>query len=229
VRAAAIVLGCAGFAALAGLVAAGALTGFDQWAIGHAMPGLSLHYEPVTPRSVLVPFSGPRSPLSDAGDAMTLPASLVPSLLIVGSCVVVLWRRGRRASAIAWTAAWIAGNAVEALCKLVLARPRLVAHTAHGAAHLRGFDHSFPSGHTIRSLLGASAVVAVLPVARWLAATWVAASLSFLIAAGFHTPSDVLGGCALALVLVAAATALQPRKSRNAPCGGAPSASAASR
>lgn len=193
----------AAFAALSVLVAAGALTRLDQWAIDHAM--VNVHRAGTTPTlaEALVPLlhTDFGSPLQVVADAVTAPASLLLSLLIVGACCVTMRRRGRLRPAYALAAAWLTGNAVEALCKATLARPALYGH----GLHLVAFDSSFPSGHTIRSILVAAALAATWPAARLWGAAWAAASLGLLEADAIHTPSDIAGGLLLSVLLVAAA------------------------
>jgi membrane-associated phospholipid phosphatase len=193
----------AAFAALSALVAGGALTRLDQWAVDHAMT--DVHRAGTTPTlaDALVPLlhTDFGSPLSVAASAVTAPASLVLSLLLVGACCVTMRRRGRVRAGYAWAAAWLAGNAVEALCKSTLSRPALYRHGLHVVA----FDSSFPSGHTIRSILVAAAFAAAWPATRVWGAAWAAASLALLEADAMHTPSDIAGGLLLSALLVAAA------------------------
>ena len=192
----------AAFTALSVLVATGALTGLDQWAIDHAMVGGGAGTKP-TLADALVPLlhTDFRSPLDVVASVATAPASLLLSLLLVGACCATMRRRGRVRAAYAWAAAWLAGNAVEELCKATLVRPALYRH----GLHLLAFDSSFPSGHTIRSILVAAALAATWPAARLWGAAWVAAALVLLEADAAHTPSDIAGGLLLSILLVAAA------------------------
>jgi len=190
----------AGFAALAVLVATGALTWLDQWSVDHVMPDLT----PDSSRPSLLEAAVPlldahwRTTLDVVANIVTLPAQALVSSALAGLCCLALWRRGRRQAALAWACAWIAGNAVEALCKSTLTRPLL---QAHGRA-LVGFQSSWPSGHTLRSVLLVAIVATVWPSAlRW-AAAWAAATLVLLELAGFHVPSDILGGLLLASLLI---------------------------
>jgi len=190
----------AAFAALAVLVAAGSLTRIDQWAVDHLMPGA--HYRTTTQTFVesLVPLlhASWHPLLHGIANVVTLPASVVPSLLIAGVGWLVLWRRRRRHAAVAWAAAWVAGTAIEVLTKETLTRPALFAH----GRHLVRFDASFPSGHTIRIVLVAATVIVVWPAARHWVAAWAACAIVLTELAGFHTPSDVAGGLVLAVLLV---------------------------
>lgn len=188
------------FAALAALVASGALTGVDQWAVDHLMPGLS----PSSRESSLLEAAIPllhahwRTTLEVVANVVTLPAQALLSTALAGLCCLLLHRRGRTGAAFAWAGAWLVGNLVEVLCKSVLERPLL---HARGLAVV-GFQASWPSGHTVRSILLVAVVVAVWPAAlRWVAA-WAVATLVLLELAGFHVPTDILGGALLAALLI---------------------------
>ena len=186
----------AGYAALAILVAAGALTGLDQWAVDHLMPGGPGTGGPPSALEALVPLyhASWSRPLDVVADVLTLPAQALVSSTLAVVCCLVLLRDGRRRAALAWAAVWLAGNGVEALCKSVLARPLLHRH----GLPLTAFESSFPSGHTLRAVLLAAAVATVLPGARlWLAA-WAAATVVLLEIDGLHVPSDLAGGLLLA-------------------------------
>ncbi|HZC30218.1 MAG TPA: hypothetical protein VE261_01790, partial [Gaiellaceae bacterium] len=86
---------------------------------------------------------------------------------------------------------WAIGNVVEELCKLTLTRPALY----HGGIHLVAFDHSYPSGHTIRAVV----LAAAWPPAR----PWAVAAIAMLEIGGFHVPTDIAGGLLLAAALLA--------------------------
>jgi membrane-associated phospholipid phosphatase len=168
------------FAALAVLVAAGAFTGIDQWAVDHLMPGATFSTEDNGILGSIVPLYGAHwdNPWSAAADIVTLPAAFVISL------VLVAWRS--RAAALLLVAA----TAVETLCKHVLDRPALY----DGAHHVTAFDSSFPSGHTLRTVILAGVFLSPL------AAAWAVASIVLLQLAGWHTPSDIAGGIVLGLL-----------------------------
>lgn len=190
----------AGFAALAVLVATGALGGIDQWAVDHLMPGRPGTQPESTLTEAVVPLlHASWSPALDiVGNIVTLPAQVVISSLLAGACCLLLRRRDRRRAAIAWGAAWIAGNAVEVLCKSTLDRPLLHA----GAVALTGLRSSYPSGHTLRAILLAAIVTTVWPAARRWVFLWAAATLALLELDGFHVPSDIAGGLLLAVLLI---------------------------
>jgi PAP2 superfamily len=190
----------AAFAALGVLVAAGALTALDQWSVDHAMEDISPDSTAPSLIEAVVPLRHAHwhVAVDVAANIVTLPAQALVSSLLVGLCCVVLVRRGRRREAVVWAGVWIVGNLVEVLCKSTLSRPLL--HT-HGGPIL-GFQSSWPSGHTLRAVLLAAVVAVVWPsMRRWVAA-WALAILVLLEVAGFHVPSDILGGVLLAALLV---------------------------
>jgi membrane-associated phospholipid phosphatase len=185
---------------LAGLVASGALTGLDQWAVEHTMPfagGSSAR--PTLLESVVPLLHAQFHPLG-AGIAqiVTLPGQAVISFLLV---VAAAWKL-RNAT---WIAVWVAAVAVELLVRHTLTRPALYRH----GAHLVAFDTSWPSGHALRCAIVATAIAAAWPQLRVLLIAWLAACAALLELAGFHTPTDIAGGVLLALVAVAGAAVLE--------------------
>jgi undecaprenyl-diphosphatase len=175
------------YATLAVLVAAGAFTGVDQWAVEHLMPTASFHGGNPGWLEAAVPLLHQRfdSPLAVAADVVTLPAAALVSLAIVVAA--------RRVAGLGLVAAWAAGSVVELLCKHVLVRPGL----HDGTFHIAAFDSSFPSGHALRAVLVAWAVARMWPRARAAAIVWVVASVVLLQLAGWHTPTDLAGGLLL--------------------------------
>ena len=193
----------AAFAALSALVAGGALTRLDQWAMDHAMTDVRVTGAKATLADALVPLlhTDFGSPLDVVTGVATAPASLTLSLFLVAGCCVAMQRRGRVRAAYAWAAAWLAGNIVEVLCKSTLTRPALYSHGLHVVA----FDSSFPSGHTIRSIVVTGAIATALPAARLWVAAWACGCIALLEADAWHTPSDIAGGLLLSALLLAAA------------------------
>jgi membrane-associated phospholipid phosphatase len=182
---------CLSFAALAVAVAAGAFTGVDQWAVDHVMPGGHFTAPQANLLDALVPLAGTHwdSALSVAAAVVAIPASFLVALALTA------WRNRSIAALV------LAGTAVEALCKQVLSRPEL----HHGALHVVAFDDSFPSGHALRVALVAAAF------ASRLTAAWAVAAIVLIQLAGWHTPSDILGGLLLALVGLGARSFLGAR------------------
>lgn len=206
-------LAAAAFAALAALVAHGDLTSLDRWAVHHAMPDAHFTGEKPTVLDALVPLWGASwdGAVAVATNLVTLPASLLVSAALVGFvCFTV-----RGGAAVALATAYVVGNGIEVLTKETLTRPALYAH----GLHLAAFDDSFPSGHTIRGLLVALAVVCAWPRAwRW-AALWAAASTVLLELGAQHVPSDIAGGLVAGAGLAATAWAwcCGPRSRRPSP------------
>jgi membrane-associated phospholipid phosphatase len=193
--------------ALAVLVASGAATGLDQWAVEHAMP---LAGAPSTAPSTLegiVPLlHAPLHPLGvGVTEMVTLPGQVILSFLLV---LVAAWRlrkRGRMEAAVCWTAAWLVAVAVELVFRHTLTRPPLY----RDGVHLVGFDASWPSGHALRCALVAAALAAAWPRLRIPLGTWLAAVVVLLELAGFHTPTDLAGGLLLATAAAAGALAVE--------------------
>ena len=191
------------FAALAALVAAGAGTGVDRWAVVHAMPFAGAPGPPPTLADSIVPLLHVSfHPLGHAvAELVTLPGQLVISFLLVAAASRHLWRRGRIEAAVLWPAAWLLAVAVEIVFRHALTRPVLYHH----GVHIVAFDDSWPSGHTLRAGIAAAALAVAWPRLRPLFAVWLAAVMVLLEIAGFHTPTDILGGLLLAVAAAAAA------------------------
>jgi membrane-associated phospholipid phosphatase len=183
------------FVTIAVLVDLGAPTGVDQYAVSHWMPWLRpAHHALIVPsRLFLPPLRG--APLGSVLlDLWTYPASLFVSAVVVLVCTIVTRR-------LVFAALWIAVNAVELVGKLVVERPPLYAH---GHVHVTGFDHSLPSGHTMRAFVLATALAWTVRRGR-LAYVWAATVPVALVVAGDHVPTDVVAGTAAFLALIAAA------------------------
>lgn len=190
----------AAFAALAGLVASGAAGGLDQWANDHAMPLAGRPGPPPSFLESLVPlFHAAWHPAGVAVvQVVTLPGQVVVSFLLV---LVAAWKL----RAPEWPVAWLVAAVVEVAVRHVLTRPALY----RGGVHVTAFDSSWPSGHALRCALVAAALGAAWPRLRPLLVLWLGAAVVLLELAGFHTPTDVLGGLLLAAVAAAGAVALE--------------------
>lgn len=193
--------------ALAGLVASGAMTGLDQRAAEHLMPLAGRPSAPPTSLESVVPLlHAPFHPVGVAiAQIVTLPGQVVISLLLVLAAARRLWMRGRVEAAVCWTAAWFVAVAVELVFRHTLTRQPLYRH----GVHLVGLDSSWPSGHALRCALVACALAAAWPRLRVPLAIWLVSVALLLELAGFHTPSDVVGGLLLATAATAGAVALQ--------------------
>lgn len=189
----------AAFAALAVLVAAGTLTGFDQWACDHLMPlaGGTGGGPPSLLESLVPLFHASWHP---AGVALTQIVTL-PGQVLVSFALVAVGAWKLRAPA--WVVAWLGAAVVEFVIRHVLTRPALY----RGGVHITAFDSSWPSGHALRCALVAAVLAAAWPRARTALAAWLVASAVLLEIAGFHAATDVLGGLLLALLACRAAGA----------------------
>ena len=167
------------------------------------MPGLVPKRHAASPFASLVPFlhAGRDSVLSNVTDAFTLPGSPLISLALFAVGCRVLWLRGEPGAAVLWAGAFVVGNVAEIVAKSLVARPALYADSIH----LGGFDHSYPSGHMLRSALVAALAWRLAPRAAPYALALAAVSAVMLVVGGWHTPSDVAGALILAGFLVAAA------------------------
>lgn len=187
----------AAFAALAGLVASGALNGFDQWACDKLMPlaGGSSGGPPTFLESLVPLYHATWHPVGVAvTQLVTLPGQVVISFALVA---LGAWRL----RAPVWIAAWLGATTVEFAIRHVLTRPALT----RGGVHVVAFDSSWPSGHALRCAIVAVVLAAAWPRARTALVAWLVASAVLLELAGFHTPTDVAGGLLLALLGAAAA------------------------
>jgi membrane-associated phospholipid phosphatase len=173
---------------LSWLVVAGACTRLDQYAIDHWMARVGTGPAHNSLWSALRPYPSGGAASEIVFNVWTFPASVLASGALLALCSAVLVRRGRRGAALAWIAAWVVANACEVAGKELLHRPGLSTVVKGVSVRVTGFETSFPSGHTARGLLVAFMLAAVACV--------------FLVVSGDHTPSDVVGGALVALLVV---------------------------
>jgi len=184
----------AAFAGLAVAVVAGVFTGLDQWAVDHLMPGAHFRGAENGAADALVPLlhSNWDNGYAIAANIVTLPAAFVISLVLVALA--------SRRLALALLAAVV----VEVICKSLLNGPALY----EGTFHIKPFDSSFPSGHTLRLVILAGAFPRAITVA------WAAAGIVLLELAGWHTPTDIAGGVVLGLLALLGARAAGALRAR---------------
>jgi membrane-associated phospholipid phosphatase len=204
----AVLLGAA-FVILTAAVQAGLLRPVDRFAIRHLQPlsGTSLA-QTVAPPDPLVALRpvvhGHRSLLVSAGAVAFAPADTLAALVIVAAAGLVLYRRGRPREAAAWAVALLLGLAIEGLGKGLVDQIRYAPGSTVLGVTLNG---SYPSGHTIRSVILATMAATLWPRARPLLIAWVALVTSLLELGGLHVPSDIAGGFLAAGALASAAIA----------------------
>jgi membrane-associated phospholipid phosphatase len=190
----------AAFGALAGLVASGAVTGLDRWACQHAMPFAGKPGQPPTLLESVVPLlhAGWHPVGVAVAEVVTLPGQAVVSFLLVLPASAKLRAPG-------WVVAWLVAVAVELVFRHTLTRPPL----HRDGVHLVAFDASWPSGHALRCALVASALAAAWPRLRLVLGIWLLTAVVLLELAGFHTPTDILGGLLLATAAAAGAVVVE--------------------
>jgi membrane-associated phospholipid phosphatase len=134
--------------------------------------------------------------------AIAFPASLVPSALLVAMPCLVLYRRSRRRLALALATGFLLANGMEIAGKSLIVKPELsLDRPGLGPIRLDRFDSTFPSGHAARAVFVAAAVSICLPRLRGCLLGWLIAVMISLVVSGAHTPSDIVGGFLLAVVL----------------------------
>jgi membrane-associated phospholipid phosphatase len=198
-------------ALLTALVLGGVLTGPDEWGLDHVMPALN----PTSPGNGIVTSHGLWRPFSldipwwqQELDLYTYPGSVLVSGLVLVIACAVLVRRGQRWPALAWAGAWCAGSAIELVGKYVLTRPSLYWTDGRARLHVAPFDNSYPSGHTVRSIVIAAIIAYVWPRARPPVAVWLAFVPACLVIVAAHTITDVIGGLLLGALIVLVAQAM---------------------
>ena len=187
-------VGAVAFLVLAGLVMAGVLTGVDRYSVHHLMPWS----EPSTKSLINVgALFLPETRPSLGGSLVALwtyPASAFVSALVVAGCAYIVDRRGNRQAAVSICALWIVANALELIGKIAIARPSI---------SVSRFQHSYPSGHTLRACVIAAVVAWTWRRMGPAAAAWALLVPVALVLVGDHTPTDVAGGLLLAGCLIA--------------------------
>jgi len=184
-------------------VVLGAFTRFDQYFVDHAMPwlvpgdsghgghaGLWRPFKWHTPNGLKIL------------DVLTYPCSVLISGLIVVIAALVLWRRLGPFAALAPAAAWVVGNAIEVFLKGTLVRPALYGWVGQDRVHVAAFDDSFASGHMLRGIIVAYTLTLLWSGFSPVIWVWVALVAPALVITSAHTPSDVIGGALIGLLLL---------------------------
>lgn len=137
-----------------------------------------------------------------AMQAVSFTGKPVFLFFLVGLPVVWLWRNGARKLVIFLLVVSLGGSAIDTAVKVLVGRPRPRLDEPIATA----FGKSFPSGHSMSSLICYGALLVVfLPLVprRWRVVT-IVATASWVLAVGFsrlalgvHFLSDVLGGYVL--------------------------------
>jgi membrane-associated phospholipid phosphatase len=190
-------------------VVLGAFTRLDQYSLDHLMPWL-------VPRNTAAgghnglwqPFKLHDSTAHKLVDLLTYPCSVLVSGLVVAIAAVVLWPRLGPFAALAPVGAWVVGNAIEVVLKGTIVRPAVYGSAGRARIHVVTFDNSFSSGHMMRGLVVAWTLTLLWRRASpwvWIWAALVGPALVFISA---HTPSDVIGGALVGLLVLVPANAV---------------------
>lgn len=138
------------------------------------------------------------------------------TLVIAGSAVlaalIIGWRRSRLRTALMLTAGFVVAVLAAEALKHTLPRPDLVPLDA-----FVNEANTFPSGHTTIAVGSALVLLAMAPISAraWLTLPgllFAAAVATTTISAGWHRPSDALGGIAISTAVVTAVYAWQVRR-----------------
>ena len=191
----ALFLGAA-FVILTSAVQAGVVRPVDRFAVHHLQPlsQTSLAQTVTAPDplvAVLPVVRGHQSVLVTTAAIAFAPADTLAAVIIIAATGLMLYRRGRRRAAVGWIGALLAGLAIEGVGKLLVGQIQFSPAATVFGVTLNG---SYPSGHTIRSVILAAMVATLWPRTRpWLIA-WVALLTSLLELGGLHVPSEIAGG-----------------------------------
>ncbi len=204
----AILLGAA-FALLTVAVGAGWLHPVDRYAIHHLQPLARDTFEknvaPPEPLSALAPIvTGDRTAVASGFAIVLAPADTAAALILVAAAGLVLRRRGRPRVAAVWMAALLAGLAIEVAGKALVDQLRFGTSVTVLGVTING---SYPSGHTIRSVIMAAMFAMVWPRARGAVIVWAVVVTVLLEIGGLHVPTDIAGGFLVGGALACAALA----------------------
>ena len=196
-----------GLAALAVLVATGHAASFDQWSADSLMPYQDRPLaEPSLWDQLMSPLAAVTRPGNDFPSrllfAATVPAAPLAAFVAAAVGIFALATRGQPRRALVWTLALVSCAIAEAGIKALVERPLIHKYDVVQQASVTkdSFNHSFPSGHTVRGVLLAFLFAELVPAIRPLLAAWLVVMSASLVAASMHTPTDVAGGVLLALV-----------------------------
>jgi membrane-associated phospholipid phosphatase len=196
-------------ALLAAAVGVGHMGPLDQLSVDNLMP---FHDRPVrepsTWQQLMSPLgavtNGRNSAAAQALFALTIPAAPLASAVVAVAALVVMASRGHGRVRI-WAATLIGAAIAEVALKSIVGRPLLHQFDSRFQADVSrdAFNHSFPSGHTVRAALIVALLIELAPSLRFPLMLWLMAMSAALVLCSMHTPTDVLGGVLLALMALA--------------------------
>jgi membrane-associated phospholipid phosphatase len=198
----------AAFLVLTGLVAAHALRPVDRYAMDHLMPyasdSVAGTIAPSEPENAVKPIvHGHRSLAQSIAALAFAPADSISALVLAGvATAVIRRRRGPWRAGLVWIAALLTGLAVEGLGKLLIPQIKFTYSSVVLGVKIEG---TYPSGHTMRSVIVATMIVSLWPRVRPFAIAWVLYVTAVLELGGLHVPSDIAGGYLIGGALAVAA------------------------
>ena len=149
------------------------------------------------------------------GDQIFVVISMIGSpvamAVLFAAAVLYLWRAGQRTLLVAWVLSYVGGTVLDGVIKHVVHRPR----PEFAARFLHYSSWSFPSGHSMGSLIGfamlAYTIIRVCKIESmpvrigiWAAAILMIALVGYSrIYLGVHYLSDVVAGYTLGLLWLA--------------------------
>ena len=129
-------------------------------------------------------------------NVLTTPAGpLAAPLLLVAGAIAM---RRPAAVRVAWMLVFAASIPIELAGKRLVVRPHVDADRLPWLAH-----DGYPSGHTMRGVILASALAVAFPPARLPLIVWAAANAALVEMTGMHPLSEVVGGLLGGAALVA--------------------------
>jgi membrane-associated phospholipid phosphatase len=191
-------------------VALGAFSRLDQYSLDHLMPWL-------VPRSTSDDngFGGLWLPFRAHGtvglkllELFTYPCSVLVSGLVVLTAAIVFRPRLGSVAALAPAAAWVVGNAIEVLLKHTIVKPAVFGSAGAVRIHVSTFDTSYASGHMMRGLIVAWTLTLLWRRASPWVWIWAALIGPVLVLVSAHTPSDVVGGALVGVLVIVPANAV---------------------
>jgi membrane-associated phospholipid phosphatase len=148
----------------------------------------------------LQPIAGGKghASLRSLAETLITPADTSIATVVILLVAGILFVHGRRREALAWPIALVGAVAVEIICKLLISQHRSGLWAGYGLS----FDSSFPSGHMLRAILMAGAMMAVWPVLRRALELWCIVVAICLLVTGWHLPTDIAGGVLAGMALL---------------------------